>query len=523
MNKLKRYLTLFSITLFILIPVLFSACSMPSSSDSNTSGEPAKTTAKVELPTKADPDSTPSTIVASLKASTFVDSTQYSSDLAISSLCVTVASEKENELKEFFTDFEFDNIVTKNSTAGKTYDDNTTMDSISYGLAHYKDIDYDVVVVAVRSANYGAEWGSNFDLGESGDHAGFSSAAKMVYTGLKNYIDTNYAQAYANKTLKIWISGYSRGAAVSDVLAYYILTGLENDSTYVKLDIDAKSVFVYTFATPRSLCAAHKVEYSNVFNHISTADIVTYVAPEAWGFYRCGKEIVLFDCDRSKYKEQKVLDHKFGDCDSYKVSYTSVLDEWLKAFNATIELPVFCKHTRYEYPNGSNKPSYPGDTYKTEKECIEYLLGELLKVDGSRPGMKFNTRENFVSSAQPTIQYLMNLYINNQDKFPTLIQTAKSDVLSLMGLLLSADNCYTTIKGLFDKVGISYDATTLKQHTDIIFNSINPSGENKGSLSEILISKLLPGVMGGNTDLQRIIKMHYPEVTCVTLLKYLGV
>lgn len=184
------------------------------SGDDNSGSDTSGITATITLDPDLNPNISGNTVTAIRNADTFTNANDFNDFLAIASFCLAVSAETEQKLKDFYKDFEFDNVETHNATS-VNYDDNKTIDSISYGLAHCKDQDFDVIAVAIRGGNYGAEWGSNFDLGATGDHAGFSSAAKKVYEGLKTYIDTNYSTAYDNKSLKIWITGYSRAAAVS--------------------------------------------------------------------------------------------------------------------------------------------------------------------------------------------------------------------------------------------------------------------------------------------------------------------
>ena len=66
-------------------------------------------------------------------------------------------------------------------------------DSIAYTLGYKNFLEgglyTTVVAVAIRGGGYGREWASNFDIGYSGQHTGFSHAAKMVSNGLKEYIE----------------------------------------------------------------------------------------------------------------------------------------------------------------------------------------------------------------------------------------------------------------------------------------------------------------------------------------------
>ncbi len=514
----KLFLAGISSVLLILLTVYFTSCSM-NNEDSSKKEEPTAST-NVVFPSKADPDGGDITVDAELYSSIFGDATNYDETLAISSLCMTVEAEDKKTLTEFFEAFGFDKIEAYNGASGD-YDDKDNPDSISYGLAHMID-PYDnngIIAVAIRGVNYSSEWTSNFNIGKEGDHHGFSNAAQLVYTGLKSYIDKNFSEEYTNKKLKLWITGYSRSAAVADILSYYILTGLDTDTTYVKLDIDKSKVFTYTFATPRSLIKTHAIEYENVFNHISNADLVTYVAPEAYGLYRCGTDKVLFKSDKSQYTEHKDAQSSSSDYTKYKLSYTSVVDEWLKTFSSEINLPDFCTHNYYVYTSGEKKEThdFPGNKYTTEKECIEFFMDLLLNATGE--GASFKTRAEFVDKAQPTVQYFVNLYMNNSDKFSTFISEIKNNVFTLMGKLSTESDFCDYITGLLTKSGITViSESDLKEHLGVLYRSANPLSTS-ASLSNIVMQYVVPMMIGGNTDFQRIIKMHYPEVTLITLLK----
>lgn len=498
--------------LLILLTVYFTSCSM-NNEDSSKKEEPTASTSVV-FPSKADPDGGDITVDAELYSSIFGDATKYDETLAISSLCMTVAAEDQQTLSDFFVAFGFDKFKAYNGTSDN-YDYKDDPDSISYGLAHMTDPydNNDIIAVAIRGINYTTEWKSNFDIGAEGDHHDFSNAAQIVYDGLKSYIETN---EYKYEKLKLWITGYSRSAAVADILSFYILTGL--DTTYAKLDIDKSKVFTYTFATPRSLIAEHAEAYTNVFNHISNADLVTYVAPEAYGLYRCGTDKVLFKCDKTQYTEHKDTLSVYSDFTKYKISYTSIVDDWLKTFSSEIDLPNFCTHNYYEYASGKKEDEFPGSEYKTEKECIEFFIRKLLNHPGN-DGALFRTREEFVNKSQSTVQYFVTLYMNNKDNFSKFIDEIKNNVFTLMGKLSSeTDFCNYAVE-LLGNSGITVDDTDiLKEHLAVLYNSANPTSTT-GSLSTIVLQYVVPMMLGGNTDFQRIIKMHYPEVTLITLLK----
>ena len=161
-----------------------------------------------------------------------------------------------------------------------------------------------ILAAFLRGSGYGAEWADNFYVGEGSAHAGFVTAARQLATQIQSYVKRMEKKEPLG-TLKFWMGGYSRSAAVANLLAAALpkqLSQLSREHTYV-----------YTFAAPAALTASdcpdlrqdhdnnHKADgtlkpnwdASNIFNIISSGDIVPRVLPAAWGFYRNGNDRFL--------------------------------------------------------------------------------------------------------------------------------------------------------------------------------------------------------------------------------------
>ena len=133
-----------------------------------------------------------------------------------------------------------------------------------------------LIVVAPRNYNYMTEWLSNFNVGTSGDHAGFSESAGYIKDRLDEYIYANHLSDY-----KIWMVGYSRGGAVVDLVAKKI-----NENT-LDYDMEADDFYVYTFGAPRA--SLTEPGYTNIHDVKDGNDLLLgYVFPELWGFYNTG-------------------------------------------------------------------------------------------------------------------------------------------------------------------------------------------------------------------------------------------
>ena len=133
-----------------------------------------------------------------------------------------------------------------------------------------------LVVVAPRNYNYMTEWLSNFNVGTSGDHAGFSESANLMLSRLDDYLASHDLSDY-----KLWVVGYSRGGAVVDLFAKAINDNIGN------YGLAPDDFYAYTFGAPRASVTAPG--YSNIHDVKDGNDLILgYVFPEAWGFYNTG-------------------------------------------------------------------------------------------------------------------------------------------------------------------------------------------------------------------------------------------
>ena len=134
----------------------------------------------------------------------------------------------------------------------------------------------ELVVIAPRNYNYMTEWLSNFDVGTSGDHAGFTESAGYIKHNFDEYLSARNLDNY-----KLWVVGYSRGGAVVDLFAKTIN---ENLNAY---GIASDDFYAYTFGAPRASLTAPG--YTNIHDVKDGNDLLLgYVFPELWGLYNTG-------------------------------------------------------------------------------------------------------------------------------------------------------------------------------------------------------------------------------------------
>lgn len=135
---------------------------------------------------------------------------------------------------------------------------------------------YTLLAVGICGGGYSNEWLSNFSIGGGVRHEGFDNAAHLVFNRILGYIGRLNIQG----RVKVWVSGFSRAAAISNITA----ADLVDCGVFRQEDI-----FAYTFATPRTTREPHDGEYDNIFNIVGQYDIVPQVPLSAWGFERYGK------------------------------------------------------------------------------------------------------------------------------------------------------------------------------------------------------------------------------------------
>lgn len=178
-----------------------------------------------------------------------------------------------------------------------------TEDKVAYAFGLKKlDSDYYLLPVFIRSSGYGpglsGEWASNFNVYDANDteySAGFKRAADDVADSLETYIQRYVVDmaGIPRSNIKLWISGFSRGGAVANLLA----AKLNQES-----DISRSQIYAYTFATPAPVksSAMSGTTADNIFNIVSEQDVVPRVPLKGWGFSRYGVTYYLPCASNSK-------------------------------------------------------------------------------------------------------------------------------------------------------------------------------------------------------------------------------
>ncbi len=176
------------------------------------------------------------------------------------------------------------NILNFFSRAGFTdprtddYNRLTSVDTIGSAIAHKKVGDTTLIAVAMSGNNYSNEWLSNFTISDEQRSQGFNDAAGRVSERIQEYI----SQYSLEGKLRLWITGYSRAAAVANIAAA--------DATDSGL---FEAVFGYTIGTPRTTKDEDAERFTNIFNVVNPFDPVPLMPFPEWGYERYGIDLYL--------------------------------------------------------------------------------------------------------------------------------------------------------------------------------------------------------------------------------------
>ena len=169
-----------------------------------------------------------------------------------------------------------------------------------------------VIAIGVRGGNYGAEWSGNTKLAETGEARGFAVARDQVIAMLNQYL-TDHEHEITEQP-RIWIAGFSRASATSNLSMNFINFAIENCSDPIaaaqacggpssdpyknmsalcqhmkRLNANQSNMYCYGFEVPAGGVVkgsetagswwAVADDNGNIWNAIHSEDIVPMVAP----------------------------------------------------------------------------------------------------------------------------------------------------------------------------------------------------------------------------------------------------
>ena len=370
--------------------------------------------------------------------------------------------------------------------------------------------DIDLIVVGIRGSGYTHEWSGNFNAGTEGDHNGFWLCSEEVLRTIREHISEHGITG----RVKLWIAGYSRGAAAADLTAGKLDDGA---SLGDEVTLDKSDLYAYCFETPSGTLSENssdpflsgsysdnRAAYGNIFNIINPSDPVIYVPPASLGFGRYGNEIYLptrsntepaayrkaldtmlslYPAEKAgaytidSFKEKRISLLNGEDGIMYDLKYGRTQDKFLSDFFDEVSKNLLVSREYYTANNQdtvrktidlflsspSSKMQSCLDTFADEFKS--YILENIAGSAKILPLLSiYNTNPDLV------VPYLINALRKNKpfDAGSTLKQSMDKAGLSYAGMLDDED--FAVISQLFDKL-LSYDplaAITLLSNTDSI-------------------------------------------------------
>ncbi len=187
------------------------------------------------------------------------NATVYNPQLAHMLIAMCNSVFNQTDMKETFNSFGF-----------KDQDKNYSMDNgiyLGYGMAKKKLSNGKTqILIVARGSTDIQEWASNLDARidiTTGQHVGFSDAAKALYDRMKTFLGTS---DFSNT--QFIITGFSRGAAIANILAGRLVDEHVNQS----------QIYAYTFACPDiGIVSSNKARsYTCIYNIADANDFVSW-------------------------------------------------------------------------------------------------------------------------------------------------------------------------------------------------------------------------------------------------------
>ena len=376
----------------------------------------------------------------------------YNPNLALLSLASSLSQERKDLAEAFYTTLAFDNV-----TYSPEYDTAWDKDTVLYTFAHKQVEDKEVIAVAVNGFEYKQAWESNFIWGKEGNASGFENAA----TKLRSAFDT-YFESYKNNNPTIWITGYSRSAAISGIFLENLL------EEHV---VSEEQVSAYLFEAPGTMVEENIHNHPSIRNIVNSADFVANSLPKKFGFKRPGIDL-----------------------DIYSTSQDTIVSSF---YNSDLSLAPF----------KSSKD------YADEVEFIDYFYNNiLLKEISGEDAHDASTRENYVDNYESSISYVIGLFFSLKEETITAIRNEFNDfgILDYLSLL-SEDGIYDFLKPILDTYEETYDDAMLKTATNRLGEFLR---NNSGALTRFATNSDF------KNNLLRVGELHSPEVVLPLLVSY---
>lgn len=362
--------------------------------------------------------------------------TLYQPSLATMSLCMAMAAFgsngvdyplKDKNARELYNKIGFDPIFTNNYYALRPSEDSMGV------IIGSKDITidgktYTLIAVTTRGGGYEAEWAGNFTLGLMGRHQGFNTAASIVKTELNKYISNN-RDKFADD-IKLWIMGYSRGAATANLVA----ADITKAGGIGGINVSPEDIYAYCFEPPQgenttNISKADAGNYTNIHNIVNPNDVVTKVAMRNWGFTRYGVDepkipTRLTSSNQAAFENMLEKFKALNTCGTtesivtYQGRETHIIDSFEAVkIDPDIDFSVDLGH--FELVHGKWFDYYkwvPGegiDLDITLKQKTNKAMSAFLDDLVTALSLGFESRANYVAKLQPSVRVLISQLMGN--------------------------------------------------------------------------------------------------------------
>lgn len=233
------------------------------------------------------------------------DAYEYNHELALYALGVSMAS-----FNSFDTSKPDEHIRKMLNECG--YD----VESFAYETAGYDEIALAVgrknielngkkttlLIAAVRSGNYGMEWGGNVRIGTGMNHEGFEISKDKIMLYFNEYFE-NF-EPYGE--VKLLVAGYSRGSSIGNLFSAELvdgsyvetLGGVEDHIS--KASLKNENIYSYFYEIPQCTSdpAAGDEIYHNIFNIINPNDYFSMFVMDVYDFTCYGRKFYLPSASR---------------------------------------------------------------------------------------------------------------------------------------------------------------------------------------------------------------------------------
>ena len=314
---------------------------------------------------------------------------------------------KNRDVIAFLEDTGFSDI-----SINEAYTLKPTKDSIGIACAHKQITDgdktYTLLAIVPRSAGYEAEWGNNFVLGAEGDAEGFAGCAEKCLAFAKDYV----AEKQLQGDFKVWAVGYSRGAAIVNLLAKSLI---DEPQKYIgeAVTLTPDNIYAYTYGTP---CAAditkdpRAEKYAGIFNCFEDTELPSAMAPADMGFARYGTDIMFKDDS----KKDRMLAN-------LEICNPVIYEEYVTTTGSYQFSPKKIGFTDGSIGMVNDKKSYiPGDA----KTYLEGLGAYLTVVTGGREGFAATYEQPF----SDFLAYYQSLTGDNSSAFGSALLSSDDSI-----------------------------------------------------------------------------------------------